>query len=32
MVKWVQNLQTEIMVEIYPKFLVKAIGKEFLMK
>ena len=32
MVIWVKNVQTEIMVEIYPKFLVKALAIEFLMK
>ena len=32
MVIWVKNLQTELMVEIYSKSLVRAIGKVFLMK
>ena len=31
MVIWVKNLQTELMVEIYFKSLVRAIGKVFLM-
>ena len=31
MVIWVNNLQTELMVEIYSKSLVRAIGKVFLM-
>ena len=29
---WVQNLQTELMVEIYSNSLVIAIGKVFLLK
>ena len=29
---WVQNVQTELMVEIYSKSLVRAIGKVLLMK
>ena len=32
MVLWVNNMQTELMVEIYSKSLVRAIGKVFLMK
>ena len=32
MVIWVKILQTELMVEIYSKSLVRAIGKVFLMK
>ena len=32
MVIWVNNLQTELMAEIYSKSLVRAIGKVFLMK
>ena len=31
MVIWVNNLQTELTVEIYSKSLVRAIGKVFLM-
>ena len=29
---WVQNFQTEFMVEIYSKSLIRAIGKVLLMK
>ena len=32
MVIWVNNFQTEIMVEIFSKSLVRAIGKVLLMK
>ena len=32
MVIWVKYLQTELMVEIYSKSLVRAIGKVFLVK
>ena len=32
MVIWVKILQTELMVEIYSKSQVRAIGKVFLMK
>ena len=32
MIIWVKILQTELMVEIYSKSLVRAIGKVFLMK
>ena len=31
MVIWVKNLQTKLLVEIYSKSLVRAIGKVFLM-
>ena len=30
--KWVKNLQTELLVELYATSLVRAIGKVFLMK
>ena len=32
MVIWVKNFQTELMVEIYFKSLVRAIGKVLIMK